>query len=133
MNLLRFELLKSENVRQRHSTARVYRCRHSNSPPLAPHSDAPAEALHVAVRAGRLDDVKRLIAAGTPADARDALGSTPLLDAAWSGDIEIARFLLDHGAEVNARHRESGSTPLQYAVLTGRTEMTNSCSRRMLP
>ena len=96
-----------------------------NSPPLAPRlPDAPAEALHIAVRAGRLEDVKRLLAAGTPADARDALGSTPLLDAAWSGDIEIAKCLLDHGADVNAHHRESGSTPLQYAVLTGRTEMT---------
>ena len=96
-----------------------------SAPPLAPKApDTPGEALHLAVRSGRLDDVKRLIAGGAPVDARDALGSTPLLDAAWIGETEIAQFLMDHGADVNARHTESGATPLQYAVLKGRTEMT---------
>lgn len=96
-----------------------------NPPPLAPKSpDEPGEALHLAVRAGHLGDVTRLIAAGTPVDVRDALGSTPLLDASWTGETEIAKFLIEHGADVNAHHSESGSTPLQYAVLTGRIEMT---------
>ncbi len=96
-----------------------------NPPPLAPKTpDTPAETLHIAVRTGKLDDVKRLIVSGTPVDIRDALGSTPLLEAAWSGQIEIAEFLIAHGADVNAHHGESGSTPLQYAVLTGHAKMT---------
>jgi ankyrin repeat protein len=95
-----------------------------NSPPLAPKSpDTPGEGLHMAVRTGNLEEVKRLVANGTPVDVRDVLGSTPLLDAAWTGQIEIAEFLIAQGADVNARHSEAGSTPLQYAVLTGRTNM----------
>jgi ankyrin repeat protein len=81
------------------------------------------DALHSAVRAGSLSEVQRLIAAGVPVDVRDDLGSTPLLDAAWAGNIDIADFLIRHGADVNAHHWEAGSTPLQYAVLTGRTGM----------
>lgn len=85
--------------------------------------ESAGEALHAAVRAGNLDEVERLVAEGAPVDARDDLGSTPLLDAAWAGKPEIADFLIRHGADVNARHREAGSTPLEYAVLTGRPAM----------
>ena len=96
-----------------------------NPPPLAPKApDAPGELLHRAVRTGDLVEVKRLIGDGTPVDVRDALGSTPLLDAAWTGQTEIADYLIAHGADVNARHAEAGATPLQYAVLTGRAKMT---------
>jgi len=96
-----------------------------NAPPLAPKApETPGEALHLAVRNGKLTEVQQLIAAGTPVDARDALGSTPLLDAAWTSETEIAEFLIAHGADVNARHTESGATPLQYAVLTGGVKMT---------
>lgn len=96
-----------------------------NPPPLAPRSpDTPGEALHLAVRKGNLVEVERLIASGTPVETRDAIGSTPLLDAAWTGETEIAEFLIQHGADVNAHHRESGATPLQYAVLTGHTKIT---------
>ena len=91
-------------------------------PPLSP--DTPSEALHLAVRKGNIAEVKRLIGNGTPVDARDAIGSTPLLDAAWTGEAEIAEFLIEHGADVNAHHHESGATPLQYAVLTGQAKIT---------
>jgi ankyrin repeat protein len=91
-----------------------------NVPPLAPKApDTPGEALHLAVRKGNLEEVKRLVGSGTPVDARDVLGSTPLLDAVWTGQRELAEFLIKHGADVNARHTEAGSSPLQYAVLTG--------------
>jgi len=96
-----------------------------DTPPLAPKApDTPGEALHLAVRKGNLAEVKRLIGSGTPVDVRNVLGSTPLLDAAWTGQTEIAEFLIAHGADVNARHSEAGSTPLQYAVLGGRADMT---------
>lgn len=85
--------------------------------------DAPAEALHAAVRTGNLAEVKQLIDSGVPVDARDALGGTPLLEATWTGQLEIAAFLIAHGANVNAVHREAGSTPLEYGVLTGRTKI----------
>ena len=81
---------------------------------------APGDALHAAVRAANLSEVKRLVLAGADVNARDAMGSTPLLEASWSGDPNIVAFLLAHGAGVNIRHAQAGSTPLQYAVLTGR-------------
>jgi ankyrin repeat protein len=36
---------------------------------------------------------------------------TPLHHAAGEGDIDQATFLLDHGADLNAREEEYGSTP----------------------
>src|SRR5581483_5346723 len=87
---------------------------------ITPATATPAEQLHEAVRSGKLDEVARLITQGVDVNALDRLGSTPLLDAAWTGNAEICQFLIQHGADVNARHREAGSTALQYAVLTGK-------------
>lgn len=84
-------------------------------------SVSPSDALHLAVRTGDLNEVNKLLSSGVDANARDGIGSTPLIDAAWAGNAEIARTLLQHGADVNATHREAGSTALEYAVLTGRT------------
>ena len=88
--------------------------------PIVAAPITPAEQLHAAVRNGRLAEVAHLIGDGVPVDARDALGSTPLIDAAWSGNAETCQFLLQHGADVNAVHQEAHSTALEYAVLTGR-------------
>ena len=40
-------------------------------------------------------------------DSRDESkwGRTPLYSASQSGHLEVSRLLLDHGANVNARHR----------------------------
>jgi ankyrin repeat protein len=46
------------------------------------------------------------------------LVATALHDAAWTGDPDKVRQLLDHGAAINARTPETGSTPLDYAVVT---------------
>jgi uncharacterized protein len=42
---------------------------------------------------------------------------------AYTGDLNKARLLLDHGAEINAIDEEYGSTPLGYAARWGRREM----------
>jgi ankyrin repeat protein len=92
----------------------------------APHLTVPSDPsalLQSAVRSGNLSQAKQLLEAGVPADSIDALGGTPLLLTAWSGQTEMAALLLAHGANVNAAHPEAGSTPLQYAVLTGRVEI----------
>ena len=80
------------------------------------------EALHSAVRSGNFDEVRRLVLSGADPNGLDALGSTPLLDAAWSGNVPILSFLISRGADVNAAHREAGSTPLFYSVLTGHAD-----------
>jgi len=82
----------------------------------APHT--PTEQLHAAARSGDVAEVTRLLDSGVNVDARDDLGSTPLLEAAWEGHGEVVRVLLAHGANVNASRDDA--TALQYAVLTGR-------------
>ncbi|WAR18044.1 PIA2-like protein [Mya arenaria] len=42
-------------------------------------------------------------------------GCTPLHIACWRGDIDITKFLLSHGADVDAADG-SGRTPVMYAV-----------------
>ncbi len=66
-------------------------------------------------------EAKRLIRAGADVNARDAMGNTPLLYAAWSGNAGMSGFLLAHGADANAQ--ESGPSVLTWAVLAGRTEV----------
>src|SRR6476660_3853807 len=94
------------------------------------YARAPAlslgDRLHMAVRAGDLAEVRQALAAGADVNVRDTLGGTPLLDAAWSGNLEITNLLLANGADVNARHTEAGSTALEYAVLTSRPEIVRA-------
>ncbi len=61
-----------------------------------------------------------LVAAGAVVDARSEDGSTPLHEATQSGLILLASFLLDHGANVNARSEGVGSTPLDRTLFCDR-------------
>lgn len=45
-----------------------------------------------------------------------AKGMTPLYIAARSGNFEVAKVLIKNGANVNARHKRLGNTPLDVAV-----------------
>ena len=82
-----------------------------------------AEAVNAAVRAGRLKQVEQLLADEADVNVRDRVGSAPLHVAAWSGNVGIGSFLLSHGGDVNALQNETGSTPLDYAVLSGNPAM----------
>lgn len=63
---------------------------------------------------GRLDDLKRLIAANpTSVHQRAGDGQTPLHVAP---SIAIAEFLLEQGAEIDARDVDHEATPAQYLV-----------------
>ena len=54
-------------------------------------------------------------------DARDGDGSTPLHYAAFSGDPDLVRFLIDKGAKVGSMDAKS-KTPLHIAVMNDRRE-----------
>jgi uncharacterized protein len=96
----------------------------STSAALTPRQPrSPNEALQTAVRAGDLDQVKRLLAAGADVNARDPLGSAPLLVASCSGKTEVAQVLLAMRADVNAARPDAPSSPLECAVLTGQAEI----------
>src|SRR5439155_15994646 len=57
-------------------------------------------------------------------NAKDSGGSTPLHNAAGQGRIEVARFLLEHGADVNSR-TSARETPLHTAARAGRKAMVD--------
>jgi ankyrin repeat protein len=52
-------------------------------------------------------------------NAENKDGATPLHDAAWTGNKEIAELLIAKGADVNAKDK-SGDTPLLYAMSGGK-------------
>jgi ankyrin repeat protein len=71
------------------------------------------ERLHRAAGAGDLNLVKSLVAEGCDLNAFDDIGWTPLHHAAREEHLHVAAFLLESGAQVDAR-REAliGDTPL---------------------
>jgi ankyrin repeat protein len=70
--------------------------------------------IHAAARLGMLDRVKELIASDAGlVSARGGDGQTPLH---FASTVEIAAFLLDRGADINARDIDHESTPAQYMI-----------------
>jgi ankyrin repeat protein len=55
-------------------------------------------------------------------NAKDRFGCTALHTASYCGDIDIARLLIRHGADVNATD-EFGFTPLQDASDSGQSDI----------
>ena len=51
---------------------------------------------------------------GWPVDARNG-NTTPLHQAAWTGNVEAVRALIEHGADVNARDGQFQGTPIGWA------------------
>jgi ankyrin repeat protein len=69
---------------------------------------------HAAARLGLMHELKELVAANPElVHARGGDGQTPLHFAAT---VEIAGYLLDHGADIDARDIDHESTPAQYMV-----------------
>ena len=81
------------------------------------------EALFAATRAGKLSEVRRLVEAGADVHATEKWGQTPLLAAAINGEVEIARYLLDHGADPNQAESFHGADPLSWALMQGHPEV----------
>ena len=72
-------------------------------------------ALHEAVRRNDAARVTRLLSEGAAPDEADWLGLTPLHCAATSGADELARLLLEAGADCNLRD-EDGVSPVHLCV-----------------
>jgi hypothetical protein len=80
--------------------------------------------LHHCAENGFTSSVKRLLSIrNINVNVKDDVhGSTPLHDAAVDGHVEIARLLLQNGAEVNARSKY-GFTPLHWAAIFGHVDI----------
>ena len=68
---------------------------------VASNSMAADKGLLDAVRAGQLAQVEQLLAKGADLDTRAIDGSTPLLLATQANRVDIARALIEAGADVN--------------------------------
>ena len=78
-------------------------------------SEISSSEWFTAIDVGSTEEVQRLLAAGANPDQLDKQGDAALHKAAQTGNIELARILLVHGANVNIRESEQGYTPLMYA------------------
>lgn len=77
--------------------------------------------IHKASRHGTLPTVKSILSkAQSLINAKDKDGLTPLELAAKHGRVEVCRYLLDNGADLNAG---SGFGPLNYAAWKGHFEV----------
>lgn len=81
--------------------------------------------LFAAIEKNDIQKVRYLIAIGAPVNAKDPYASmTPLMMAAYDGYTEIARLLIEKGAEVNAKGGvDLDMTPLIYAASQDRVDM----------
>jgi len=76
--------------------------------------------IHKAVNRGDIAAVKALIREHPDlVESKDEGGSTPLIWAAYSGEKDIAAFLLLNTADVNARNNGEGKTALHFAACMG--------------
>lgn len=92
--------------------------------------EPPVMDIWAATSQGNLSTIKRHLTAGTDINAAfiapgiPASGATPLHVAVLSDQGEIAQFLIESGATINAEAKdEHGGTPLHWAAVLGRTQM----------
>lgn len=85
--------------------------------------DKPKMDIHAAVMSGNLEVVKQHIEAGTDINAKEPFsGSTPLISAATFDKGDIAKALIDAGADLSLKNND-GSTALHAAAFFCRVEI----------
>ncbi|WP_419214522.1 ankyrin repeat domain-containing protein [Wolbachia endosymbiont of Rhagoletis cingulata] len=89
-------------------------------------------SLHFAASLGDLSKVAMLLKHNSYTDTRDHNGQTPLHYAIQSGNTEVAKYLIDHGANLNVHdnyYQKTNTkyvyykTPLHYAIESGNIEI----------
>ena len=88
-------------------------------------SDMDQEIVDEFLTAASVDDVERLndgLKTGVPIDSVDRRGRTALLIATYANSIDAARFLINHGANVNLKDQLQDS-PYLYAGAEGKLEI----------
>ena len=86
-------------------------------------TDDEQVALSNAMDNGDVALVKKLIKSGSLDVNQQAMGWTWLHIAATKNQLEIAKVLVENGAELNVRHPMTKATPLAQAAMTGSTEV----------
>lgn len=91
-------------------------------PKLDYRSMSPVERLTTAAYYGEYQEVQAAIRAGADINALDQQGSTALMKAIVENDTRIVRWLLEHGADANARNRDL-MRPICLAAFTRNAEI----------
>jgi ankyrin repeat protein len=85
--------------------------------------EVPEMSIQAAILSDNYNVVAEHIKAGTDIDKKDAMsGSTPLITAASFGKNQIARALIDAGADLSIKNND-GATALHVAAFFGRVEI----------
>ena len=80
------------------------------------------KSLHIPAGDGDLDKVKAEIDSGKDVNSKDIAGQTALMYASEQGRLEVVKYLVENGADVNAQSGKQGrGTALIYASATNRT------------
>lgn len=79
-------------------------------------SKSVAQAINQAATNGNTVKLEEFFYGGFPLNIPDAMGNTPLHNAAFYGHLNAVRFLLQHGASVDAINNEL-ETPLHMATM----------------
>lgn len=79
--------------------------------------------LHIACASDSVDVIALLLAHGAHVNAAMEFGITPLDFTATQGSPDVARLLLDTGADVNNRDEKTATTPLHRAAIRGDWDM----------
>ena len=86
------------------------------APQAGPREDnAIPPALFTTLRNGDAKALRALLRRGTPVNARDDTGATPLMYAALYAGADCVKLLLDHDAVPNATNK-AGATALMWGV-----------------
>lgn len=86
----------------------------------------PGEDLLVAARRGQLAEVTKLLAAGAPIEAKNQYGATPLYLAVFNGHTEVAKLLLEKGANPNVTDTFYKSSVLDSALQKQKAEIVKA-------
>lgn len=97
-------------------------CR-TQPPPGAEHY-AHTQTLHEAAASGNISEVLRYLKEGVDVDVKDREGRTPLM-IVGGHHLDVAKILIENGADVNARATMDGGAPLIYAAMNGDLDLVN--------
>ena len=94
-----------------------------DAPPIAGSRAGNLDFFVEEVRKNRIDEVRTLILQGVDVNSRDVFGDNSGLHwAASLGLAEMARLLIDNGADLDIRNHDR-NTPLHWAAAEGQKEL----------
>ena len=77
------------------------------------------KTLHSAAEEGDIEFLKKALSKGIPLDSPDRYNQTPLIHAARKKKIGALKFLITHGADINAKTSHEGLTSLHLFAMAG--------------